>query len=1174
LVQKPSNRVTLLFVVSLMCVLSAQLCADNSEETSRPEWNVVEIPSAWKNLGGESQFHAWFRCLVEIPETWKGQPLELFCEAVDDAREIYFNGKLVGTLGTFPPEFRSGLGKSEKFPVEASDVLGGQPNLIAIRVFQKQGRSGFNVAAPVLFGGKQAIRLLGQWQSTRGDDLDWARLSARGDVDKAALFAELSDAEEVERTLKKLDNEAGPFAAEETLRRITTPDDLSLSVVLEDQDMGQPLSFKFDARGRLWVMQYLQYPEPAGLTMLSRDKFLRSVYDTVPEPPPHHFHGKDKITIHEDQDGDGYFEFQSTFVEGLSLATSFAIGRGGVWVLNPPYLLFYPDHNRDDLPDGDPVVHLEGFGLEDSHSIANSLRWGPDGWLYACQGSTVTGSIRQYGTTNEVVRSLGQLIWRYHPEMQKYEVFAEGGGNSFGLEVDAYGRMFSGHNGGDSRGFHYVQGGYYLKGFGKHGSLSNPHAFGHFAAMKHPKVPRFVHDFVIYEDDLLSPAYHEKLFGVEPLQGRVVISDLRPNGASFETEDVGYALTSTDTWVRPVDIDVGPDGAIYVADFYEQRIDHASHYQGRIDRGSGRIYRFGPAVADDDRRWEAEDLDRYDTAQLVSRLVETTVRWEADTLLRIVGDRHDAAAIPLLESAVTENTGRSSLRALWGLNLSGGLTEDRALDLLNHPDPFVRLWTVRLVCDDRKVSPRLAERLAEVALTEPNVEVRCQLACSARRLPAGQALPVVRILAEQASDAEDIFIPLLLWWAIEDKAETDSESILGLFQDAGFWDLPIIKQSVIQRLMRRYAATGRRVDLLRCAKLLRLAPSQDDAQLLMAGFEEAYEGRSIAAIPDEMVKAMSEVGGGSLSLRLRQGQAAAIEDALSIIRNESEEIAQRIELIRILGEVRHEGIVVEMIALINGETDAQLCSAALSALGAFDDPFIGEHVVQQLQQLEGDSLEVAQTLLASRKTWAKRLLDAVDAGELPPARITPTILRKMLLHQDDHIKELVQKYWGEVQGATSTEMLAAIEHYYEILAVGSGSPYSGQPLYVQSCGKCHQLFDRGGEIGPDLTSYRRDDVRAMLVNVVNPSLEIREGFENYVVYMNNGRTIAGLLMDQDNQVVVIKSADGQRTVISRDEIDEMTAISQSIMPEGLLTPLDPQQIRDLFAYLRATQPLP
>ncbi len=143
-----------------------------------------------------------------------------------------------------------------------------------------------------------------------------------------------------------------------------------------------------------------------------------------------------------------------------------------------------------------------------------------------------------------------------------------------------------------------------------------------------------------------------------------------------------------------------------------------------------------------------------------------------------------------------------------------------------------------------------------------------------------------------------------------------------------------------------------------------------------------------------------------------------------------------------------------------------------------------------------------------------------------------------------------------------------------MLAGTVGNPYRGKKLFLTNCGKCHQLFTDGGQIGPNLTPYKRDDLRGILLNVVNPSLEIREGFENFVVFTADGRTLNGFVEEQDNRVVVLKGADGQRLIIPRDDIEVMQSIRTSIMPEGILKPLDDQQVRDLFAYLRSTQPLP
>ena len=587
--------------VSFLLVAWLSSGTADAQNAKQEDWKTVQVPEIWKRPPAGRGGYSWYRCLVSVPADWRGQTLTLFSEPVDDARAVFVNGHEVGRAGSFPPQFRSGLGSRDRHPVDAAIVRFGETNVIAFRIYNSDGRSGFNVAAPVLFAKEAGIHLAGSWQMRGGDDRNWASIKSDGAA-PAEAFAKIQPKTDIERILRQLPGEEGMLSVAESLKRFQLPADLQVEAVLSEPEIGQPLFLDFDSRGRMWVLNYKQYPNPAGLKAVSRDKYLRTVYDKVPPPPPNHFRGRDKITIHEDTNGDGVYDLHKTFVDGLSLATSFARGRGGVFVLNPPYLLFYPDKDHDDVPDGDPQVLLQGFGMEDSHSIASNLRWGPDGWLYGAQGSTVTGHIKRYGSKDAPVHSMGQLIWRYHPETKQYEIFAEGGGNTFGVEIDAKGRIYSGHNGGDTRGFHYVQGGYYRKGFGKHGQLSNAFAFGYFPNIAHHKVARFTHKFIIYEGAALSAQYAGKLFGVGPLQSHVIFSDFQPKGATFQSKDLGTALTSRDPWFRPVAIEVGPDGAIYVCDFHEQRIDHASHYQGRVTPDTGRIYRISSRDGDPNGR--------------------------------------------------------------------------------------------------------------------------------------------------------------------------------------------------------------------------------------------------------------------------------------------------------------------------------------------------------------------------------------------------------------------------------------------------------------------------------------------------------------------------------------------------------------------------------------------
>src|SRR5438477_4907117 len=252
---------------------------------------------------------------------------------------------------------------------------------------------------------------------------------------------------------------AGGLSPQEALSHMKVADGFEVKLVAHEPEIRQPLSITFDERGRMWVIQYLQYPTPAGLKAVSVDQYLRTKYDRVPDPPPRGPKGADRITICEDTDGDGHFDKFKDFVSGLNLASGMAIGYGGVFIVQPPYLLFYPDRDQDDIPDGDPEVLLSGFGLEDAHAVANSLTWGPDGWLYGAQGSTVTARIRGL--------EFQQAIWRYHPLTHAFEVFAEGGGNTWGLDFDDEGEMLAGTNYYEKM-LHMVQGGYYIKNFGKH----------------------------------------------------------------------------------------------------------------------------------------------------------------------------------------------------------------------------------------------------------------------------------------------------------------------------------------------------------------------------------------------------------------------------------------------------------------------------------------------------------------------------------------------------------------------------------------------------------------------------------------------------------------------------------------------------------------------------------
>jgi putative heme-binding domain-containing protein len=945
---------------------------------------------------------------------------------------------------------------------------------------------------------------------------------------------------------------------------------LQVNLVAQEPMVQKPVCITFDDRGRLWVLEYLQYPNPRGIKPVEVDQYLRTKYDRVPAPPPRGPRGADKIIVLEDPDGQGRYRKSKEVITGLNLASGMALGYGGIYVAQPPYLLFYRFKPGTDETDGDPEVLLKGFGMEDAHAFANSLTWGSDGWLYGAQGSTVTASIRGV--------EFQQGIWRYHPRTKKFELFAEGGGNTWGIDFDRHGQLFAGGNTSEPL-CHHVQGGYYIKGWGKHGPLHNLYAFGFINPVKHRGFlgSALTGGFVLYQGGLFPDRFRDAVIYPNLRVNAMRVSRLEVDGSTFDTVFQEDFITSSDRWFRPVKSLVGPDGALYVADWYDWNISHtdpkdrSKWYQPR--RETGRIWRVTPTGAAS-RTPSTAPLGKLASAELV-KLLKHPNAWYRREAQRILMERRDPAVHASLAAMVLREKDRFALEALWALHVSGGLTDELALKFLERPFEHVRAWTVRLLGDECRVTNRIGERLVDLAHDEPSVTVRSQLACTCKRLPGPTALPIIEQLLGRSEDIADPHIPLLLWWAIESKANSDRAGVMKLVDCVTTWNRPITRSFIVGRLARRYLAEENASGFVASARLLQVAPTPAERERIVEAMEQQMDGLHFDRAPEALAAELKpdlqaeRPAPALVRLALRLGMEAAYPLAAARAADARLPAAQRADFIRLLGELKRPTSLPALLERLGEKEPAPVRAAALLAVQRYDSSRVAAAVLDHYPKMPADLKDKARDVLVSRSSWSSDLLAAVAGGKVQAKDFRLDQVRRILLHKDGKLNARVEKLWGQVRPANSREKQGRIMAVSQILGKGRGDANHGKPLATKLCLSCHQLFGEGAKIGPDLTSVDRKNLEVLLPNIIDPSAVIREGYQQYNVTSADGRVLAGLLAENTSEKVTVLDAKGVRTTLRRKEIESLTRADASLMPEGILDVLSDQEIRDLFAYLRS-----
>jgi len=963
---------------------------------------------------------------------------------------------------------------------------------------------------------------------------------------------------------------------EVALSKMQMADGLKATIVASEPLVRQPVAIDFDDRGRLWVIQYLQYPNPAGLNRIKVDRFSRTQYDRIPEPPPRGPNGADKITILEDKNGDGRADKAHDFISGLNLSTGFAFGDQGVYVLQAPYLLHYKDANQDDIPDSDPQVLLTGFGMDDAHSLANSLTWGNDGWLYGLQGSTVTAKIRGI--------EFQQGIWRYHPPTDRFELYAEGGGNMWGLDLDRSGNLIASTNFGPHIALDVLQDAYYWKQFGKHGPLHNPFAYGHFDHMRHenPKGGHVTAGGIFYQADQWPLKYRGKYIGANVLSHWVSAFDLIPDKSTFKTKQTDLILNSHDPWFAPNDLALGVDGNIYVADWHDERMAHPDP-DADWDRTNGRIYMIKSIADQRPGMGLIDDISKLGTAELVDGLSSANLAIVCRSR-RILKERHDKESISLLKSAWDHPNTTEQIRReiLWTMISQQSqeikasiVTDDLLKDCLKQSDAVIRRSAIQFIGDrNTTVSTDLEKALTESIQKETDLRILGQYAATSGRL--GSIVIWESVVKRSSSVSNDPQLALRLWWSSEKIARSHLKQMAESLEQLDHENIPVIDQTIIPRFIQMLANQGGDFAGDWLAKIIKSSKSLRNKRLAI--ILESLRGASPKLTgkmwSDYITKAYGDESGNIIvwEIAARMGQTKPREDASKISVQGQSSIPDKTLAAYLITAADLKWEDWSSLCLSSLKAHSPITrAAAWQAMGRLMSDREIDVMIKEYPASSNSMKAQIRDLLLTRPDACQKLLESVESGRIPKADFDLNQVARMESLGSLVLKEKAFRIWGRVQSATPEERLAEVRRLNNDLRAADGDLAKGRVLFTNHCGRCHKLNGEGNAIGPELTGANRTDRQWLLTSLVDPSGVVRKEYQSQILEMKDGRVMDVLIISQTGGLLKVIDSQGKEFQVIAGEVIDRRDSPTSLMPDGLYKLFRPQELRDLFAYLQKVE---
>jgi putative membrane-bound dehydrogenase-like protein len=889
-----------------------------------------------------------------------------------------------------------------------------------------------------------------------------------------------------------------PMSPQEALKALKLPDGFKATLFAAEPDVQNPIAMAWDAKGRMWVAENYTYAERTKRFDLAL---------------------KDRVIILEDKDWDGIAETRKVFTEDVQMLTSVEVGRGGVWLMCPPQVLFIPDANGDDIPDGEPQVVIDGFTVakDNYHNFANGLRFAPDGWLYGRCGHSCPGKLGIPGTPDEQRVPMKGGIWRYHPEKKIVEVLTHGTTNPWGHDWDQNGELFfintvTGHL------WHLIHGAHLMDSstlnplvYEKLDTIADHYHYdrsGKWSDSRDGKANSFggghAHiGMMIYQADQWPEKYRNKLFTLNMHGRRANVERLERNGSGYVGKHEPDVFLSDDPWFRGIEISTGPDGSGFILDWSDTGECHEST---GVHRTSGRIFRIS-----------------YGNPNKP----ETPFAWRKPWPKADFHSKNEHARVLALRE----------MSQFWPLDAITGPKE-------------------HFVYPAETLSTEVLTQLTSLTRNDPSTLVRLTLASMLQRLPLEKRRGLAISLLSHPEDASDPFLSHMVWYGI---SPLKADSLLEIAKTCSW---PKVTRWIARKLATEPEALN---------ALLAINSSDD----VLEGMAEAFKGIRKAPKPanweEKVVRALARSEADPIRAKARAtlvrdlsilfGDGRALDDVKKIALDDNADITARESALKTLIEARPD----DLRALCTKLLDVRgLNTTAARGLALFDDPEIGKQLAKNYRKF---ATSIMDTLVA-RPAFAKAMLAEMAAGRIPRTELSAFHARQIRSFNDEALSKLLVEAWGELResAADKKQLIEKLKADLKPEVLKQANLSNGRMLFTAVCGACHMMYGQGGKIGPDLTGSGRASLDYLLENIADPSGVVSADYRMSILTLKDGRQLSGVIAGKTDRTLTLRTLTESMT-LDQAEVVKTETSPLSMMPEGLLLAFPPDQVRDLIAYL-------